>query len=93
MLDSDGYVVSAGDSMPEESIPYVTGLRPSTYRVGKRLLASDSPALAGYLRHQLAVQTQKIKGLRSVESTDAELLRQAEEDVAYYREALEKTGE
>ena len=42
VLDSDGYVVSAGDSMPAESVPYVTGLRPSTYRVGRRLNATDA---------------------------------------------------
>ena len=61
-------------------------------RLGKRLLASDSPALAGYLRHQHAVQEAKIKGLRSVETAEAELLRQAEEDAAYYQEALERIG-
>lgn len=42
VLDSDGYVVSAGDAMPAESVPYVTGLRPSTYRLGQRLNATDA---------------------------------------------------
>lgn len=42
VLDSDGYVVSAGDSMPAESVPYVTGLKPSTYRIGMRLNAADA---------------------------------------------------
>lgn len=42
VLDSDGYVVSAGDSMPAESVPYVTGLKPSTYRIGQRLSATDA---------------------------------------------------
>ena len=61
-------------------------------RLGKRLLISGSPALAGFLRHRHAVQLAKIKGLRSVETSDAELLRQAEEDAAYDQEALERIG-
>ena len=42
VLDTDGYVVSAGDSMPEDAVPYVTGLKPSTYRIGQRLSATDA---------------------------------------------------
>lgn len=42
VLDSDGYVVSASDTMPEQSLPLVTGLRATTYRLGKQLDASPS---------------------------------------------------
>lgn len=42
VLDSDGYVVSVNDSLPELSLPYVTGLKPSTYRLGKQLDATPS---------------------------------------------------
>ena len=42
VLDSDGFVVSAGESMPEQSLPLVTGLRATTYRLGKQLDASPS---------------------------------------------------
>ena len=42
VLDSDGCVVSAGESMPAESVPYVTGLKPTTYRIGSRLGANDA---------------------------------------------------
>ena len=40
ILDSDGYVVSAADTRPEEDIPYVSGLRATTYRLGKQLDAT-----------------------------------------------------
>ncbi len=42
VLDSDGYVVSASDAAPEESLPLITGLRATTYRLGKELDASPS---------------------------------------------------
>ena len=41
VLDSDGYVVQITDRLPEESIPYVTGLKPSGYQLGRRLDATD----------------------------------------------------
>ena len=41
-LDSDGYVVSAGESVPDETLPYVMGLKPSTFRLGQRLNAPDA---------------------------------------------------
>lgn len=40
VLDSDGYVVSASESMPDLTVPYVTGLAPNTFRIGKRLDAT-----------------------------------------------------
>ena len=42
VLDSDGYVVSAGDAAPTDSLPYVLGLKASTYRVGRQVDAPDS---------------------------------------------------
>ena len=41
VLDSDGYVVSVGDRLPAQSMPYVTGLKPSTYQLGRQLDAAD----------------------------------------------------
>ena len=42
VLDSDGYVVSAGDTAPEDGMPYVLGLKASTYRLGWRLDAPET---------------------------------------------------
>ena len=42
VLDSDGYVISANDTLPAQSIPYVTGLKPNTYRLGKQLDATPA---------------------------------------------------
>lgn len=42
VLDSDGYVVSAGDTAPEDGMPYVMGLKSSTYRLGRQLDAPES---------------------------------------------------
>lgn len=42
VLDADGYVVSAGDAAPEEGMPYVMGLKASTYRLGRQLDAPES---------------------------------------------------
>ena len=41
LLDSDGYVVSVSDRLPEESVPYVTGLKPSYYQLGRQLDVAD----------------------------------------------------
>ena len=41
VLDSDGYVVSVGDRLPEQSVPYVTGLKPSTFHLGRQLDVAD----------------------------------------------------
>lgn len=59
VLDSDGYVVSAGDSMPAESVPYVTGLKPSTYRIGIRLNAADTALDA----MKIVLETMKAQGV------------------------------
>lgn len=40
VLDTDGYVVSAGDAAPVYNVPYVLGLKSSTYRLGRQL---DAP--------------------------------------------------
>lgn len=37
ILDSDGCVVSAGESAPADTVPYVTGLNPTSYRLGAQL--------------------------------------------------------
>ena len=42
VLDSDGYVVSVGDAAPEDGMPYVMGLKASTYRLGRQLDAPES---------------------------------------------------
>ena len=42
VLDSDGYVVSAAEVMPEESVTYVTGLKPTAYRIGRRLSVNEA---------------------------------------------------
>lgn len=42
VLDSDGYVVSVGDVAPEDGMPYVMGLKFSTYRLGKQIDAPES---------------------------------------------------
>ena len=42
ILDSDGYVVSADNTAPEQSVPYVTGLKSNTYRIGKQLDATPA---------------------------------------------------
>lgn len=41
VLDSDGYVVEVADRLPGESIPYVTGLKPSGYIQGRQLDTTD----------------------------------------------------
>ncbi len=41
VLDSDGYVVEITDRLPEGSIPYVTGLKPSGYQQGRQLDTAD----------------------------------------------------
>ena len=41
VLDSDGYVVSVGDVAPEDGVPYVMGLKSSTYRLGKQIDDAD----------------------------------------------------
>ena len=41
ILDTEGYVAEVIDRLPAESMPYVTGLRPSTYQLGRRLDAAD----------------------------------------------------
>ena len=41
VLDSDGYVVEIVDRLPDEGIPYVSGLRPSGYAQGRQLDTSD----------------------------------------------------
>ena len=46
VLDSDAYVVSVGDQLPEKSLPYVTGLRPSSYAIGRQLDTSDGRCAA-----------------------------------------------
>lgn len=42
VLDSDGFVVSVGDVAPEDGMPYVLGLKASTYRLGRQLDAPES---------------------------------------------------
>ena len=42
LLDSEGFVVSAGDSAPAESIPYITGLKPTACRLGAQLDVSPT---------------------------------------------------
>ena len=42
VLDSDGYVVSVNDAAPEEGLPYVMGLKASTYRIGRQLDAPET---------------------------------------------------
>ena len=41
ILDSDGYVAAVSDRLPEASMPYVTGLRPSAFQLGRQLDAAD----------------------------------------------------
>ena len=41
VLDSDAYVVEITDRLPDESIPYVTGLRASYYTLGRQLDTAD----------------------------------------------------
>lgn len=40
-LDSDGYVMSVLTQLPQQSLPYVSGLRPSKYAIGRRLDPTD----------------------------------------------------
>ena len=61
VLDTDGYVVSANDSLPEISIPYVTGLKPTTYRLGKQL--ETTPAKLTAMKNVL--EALKTKGVTS----------------------------
>ena len=58
VLDSDGYVVSAGESMPAESVPYVIGLKPSTYRLGQQLNVVDTVLEA----MKVVLETMKAQG-------------------------------
>ena len=41
ILDAQGYVVEVVDRLPEAQMPYVSGLRASYYRLGRRLDAAD----------------------------------------------------
>ena len=51
-LDSDGYVISALDRMPDGNLPYVSGLKPTQYTVGRQLDTIDGrvPAMTGILQ-------------------------------------------
>ena len=40
-LDSEGYVVDIADRLPDESIPYISGLKPSGYVLGRQLDTAD----------------------------------------------------
>lgn len=42
VLDSDGYVVSVGESAPEDGMPYVLGLKATAYRLGRRVDAPET---------------------------------------------------
>lgn len=46
VMDSDGYVVEILERLPEESMPYVTGLHIASYAIGKRIEAQDERILA-----------------------------------------------
>ena len=46
VLDSDAYVISVSDQVPEKSMPYVTGLRPMGYTVGRQLDTGDGRCAA-----------------------------------------------
>ena len=61
VLDSDGYVVSVGDVAPEEAMPYVMGLKASTYRLGKRL---DAP------ENRLNAMKNVVEALKAHKATD-----------------------
>lgn len=41
VLDSDAYVVRIGDSLPENSVPYVTGIKDAYYTLGRQLDTAD----------------------------------------------------
>ena len=59
-------------------------------RRGKRLTESESPLLAAYLQHRLKVVEAQIRGLKSTDGANPELLSRAEADAAYYREEIRK---
>ena len=46
VLDSDAYVISVSDNLPQKSLPYVTGLRPSGYMLGRQLDTGDGRCAA-----------------------------------------------
>ena len=50
-LDSDGYVIAAMDRMPDDTVPYVSGLRPNPYTVGRQMETIDGrvPAMTDIL--------------------------------------------
>lgn len=74
VLDSDGYVVSVSDRLPQKSVPYVTGLRPSTFQLGRQLDVAD-----GRLKAMKAV----LEALKELRATDkvAELSLESTRDL------------
>ena len=55
-LDIDGYVIAALDRLPEGDLPYVSGLKPSKYTIGRQLDTLDG---------RVAAMTQILRALRA----------------------------
>lgn len=60
VLDSDGCVVSTGDTAPVYSVPYVLGLKSSTYQLGRQL---DAP------RNRLSAMKTILESLKAHNAT------------------------
>lgn len=46
VLDSDAYVISTVERLPEKTIPYVTGIKAAYYTVGRQLDVADGRCMA-----------------------------------------------
>lgn len=57
-------------------------------RTGVRLTESNSPFLKGYILRRKEVLEYKLKGLKSADSIDHEVLDRTEQDIMYYNSVL-----
>ena len=71
VLDSDGYVVSIGDHLPQATMPYVTGLRISGYQLGRQLDTADGRV---YAMKAVLEGLKRVNGTGYVSELDVELL-------------------
>ena len=85
VLDSDGYVAQVADHMPEEQIPYVSGLRASYNLLGRQVDTADGRCAAmsailkalkdrGAMQYASEISVEDIEDLRIISRTGITVL-------------------
>lgn len=85
VLDSDGYVAQVADHMPEEQIPYVSGLRASYNLLGRQVDTADGRCAAmsailkalkerGAVQYASEISVEDIEDLRIISRTGITVL-------------------